>query len=249
MFAEHTDSDFGDLLESDMTLLSLKKLTDDHFDWTALLNTIAVMADMNYTFTDNDQVLVLKRNTLAGLINLAVKTPARVVRNFIGFRVVEQFFKLTNKQARQQFTTSEQKPLWQMCLNDAASGLRPVYLRLYVDHVGRVEMELARHKMTQMWNNIKTSFQQSLMHEYDWLDQETREYALEKLASMGSYLGYPDWIFQDEILDREFGFDSNHTDALQMVKGHYAEGYFQMMRARTKANFRLYRNLPSLKEM
>lgn len=54
-----------------------------------------------------------------------------------------------------------------------------------------------------MINDIKNAFIQHVQG-ITWMDKATRQVTLEKAAEMLSFVGYPDWLFKDGVLDRKY---------------------------------------------
>lgn len=54
--------------------------------------------------------------------------------------------------------------------------------------------------ITEMLDDVRTAFADIVM-QADWMDNKTKLATLEKSKSMGSAIGYPDWLFGEGELD------------------------------------------------
>jgi predicted metalloendopeptidase len=54
-----------------------------------------------------------------------------------------------------------------------------------------------------MLNDIKKSFN-SLVHDGDWIDPETKKAALEKAESITNFIGYQEWLLKTGQLDEYY---------------------------------------------
>lgn len=78
------------------------------------------------------------------------------------------------------------------------------------------------HKVLEMLEDIREAFS-SLVFKTDWMDQKTKTATLEKSNKMTSYIGFPDWLFDEEKLDEYYkGIDLSET--------HYVDNVMQIVR-------------------
>jgi len=56
-------------------------------------------------------------------------------------------------------------------------------------------------KVQEMLDNIREAFT-SLVVEADWMDQSTKAATLEKNRKMGSKIGFPKWLFNEDEFNR-----------------------------------------------
>lgn len=62
---------------------------------------------------------------------------------------------------------------------------------------------MTKPKVEKMLNEIKASFVDRVMM-LDWMDSETKRATLEKNKEMISFIGYPDWLFDNGTLDEYY---------------------------------------------
>nr|XP_031838249.1 neprilysin-4 [Nomia melanderi] len=79
---------------------------------------------------------------------------------------------------------------------------------LYVD---RSFYEDQSKRVFEMMNDIKQAFD-SLVLKTDWMDKQTKTATLEKNRKMESQIGFPDWLFDEDVLNEYYeGIDLSET--------------------------------------
>ena len=73
----------------------------------------------------------------------------------------------------------------------------------YIKLIENVFDPAAKKEVAVMIGHLKIAFS-SLVEELDWMDQETKVRALEKAAAMREYIGYPDWITNETLVDHAY---------------------------------------------
>ncbi len=73
----------------------------------------------------------------------------------------------------------------------------------YIQLIENVFDPAAKKDVSVMVSRLKIAFS-SLVEELDWMDQETKMRALEKAAAMREYIGYPDWIKNETLVDHAY---------------------------------------------
>ena len=58
-------------------------------------------------------------------------------------------------------------------------------------------------QVAEMLNDIKNSFN-SLVHDEDWIDPETKKAAQEKADSIKNFIGYQEWLLKPGQLDEYY---------------------------------------------
>lgn len=58
-------------------------------------------------------------------------------------------------------------------------------------------------QVAEMLNDIKNSFN-SLVHDGDWIDPETKKSAQEKADSIKNFIGYQEWLLKPGQLDEYY---------------------------------------------
>ena len=74
--------------------------------------------------------------------------------------------------------------------------------------------EDAKHSMNEMVKDIRAEMEKILQN-LDWMDDMTRERAKDKLRTMKEYIGYPEEILQEHLLEELYEVPihiAKHTD-------------------------------------
>lgn len=82
----------------------------------------------------------------------------------------------------------EQEPRWKRAVNVINATLGEVVGKIYVEKHFKPE---AKERMKELVENLRTAYAQGIK-ELDWMGEETKEQALDKLAKFTPKVGYPD---------------------------------------------------------
>ena len=82
----------------------------------------------------------------------------------------------------------EQEPRWKRAVNVINGTLGEVVGKIYVEKHFKPE---AKERMKELVENLRTAYAQGIK-ELDWMGEETKEQALDKLAKFTPKVGYPD---------------------------------------------------------
>lgn len=63
--------------------------------------------------------------------------------------------------------------------------------------------KIVHMQVSEMLNDIKNSFN-SLVHDGDWIDPETKKSAQEKAESITNFIGYQEWLLKPGQLDEHY---------------------------------------------
>ena len=96
-----------------------------------------------------------------------------------------------------------------------------------------------KNKTAQMVTHIKQVFAEAIQFNYTWLDEETREKALEKAIKSRDYLVYPEWIKQNSELDQYYNME-NSTRA-RVKKGQYFEAFITKLQLKHEDAWKRFR--------
>lgn len=75
-------------------------------------------------------------------------------------------------------------------------------------------------KVFEMLDDIKQAFA-SLVLRTDWMDQQTKKATLEKNRKMESQIGFPDWLFDEKVLN-EYYEGVRHLSLTRLIKRSYS---------------------------
>lgn len=153
---------------------------------------------------ENETVIVNVPSFFEKLGPLLEKTPKRTVANYMLWRITAFCSFFLNKEVRkkqQQYAsvvsgTEDEEPRWKECV-DIVSGSVPISVgALYIRKYFQKEAKTAAQEMV---DSIRKEFEEILKN-VPWMDKMTRQFALEKLNKMATYIGYPEELMNDQIL-------------------------------------------------
>ncbi|CAA93782.2 Neprilysin-1 [Caenorhabditis elegans] len=184
---------FDDLKEY-MSIIDWKKLT---------LSTTPFLVH-SYLKT-NPSIIISDVEYLQKMNTLLQNTDPRIVTNYILLRwagswsqeIGKKYEDLQQEFAFQMYGRKQRQPRWKDCVSSAGGKLSyasgSMYVRKYFD-------ANAKNTTLDMITDLQEAFR-NMMHANDWMDAETKKYALEKADQMLKQIGYPDFILNDEKLD------------------------------------------------
>ena len=143
------------------------------------------------------------------------KTPKHVVFNYFWLKALSYWW------------TENQPNKPENCFQIFYSNEFPLTFaitRLYIDRWFKPGSKL---KAIHMVNQLKQSAIQS-MEMNTFLDDETREQAVQKLRNIIDNIAFPEWLIIDDHLDEFYGVQGGSIDSL--IANHYCQSYVQMLR-------------------
>jgi predicted metalloendopeptidase len=196
-----------------MTLAEIKK-EFPYIDWLTYMNDIL---PKDLQINDDEVILVYVKSYFEELGQILKDTPKRAMANYFMWRITQVSLPYLNRQLKYKMDVSGTKdvlPRWIECINIITSSLPTSVDGLYIRQYFR---EDAKHAATEMVGKLKLAFK-NILQTVEWMDAVSREQALQKLEAMGSYIGYPDALWDDEKLDEYYkGLDINSTSFLQSI--------------------------------
>jgi len=182
-------------LTRDMVALYNKIPTDElkdlmpNFAWDAFLSEAGI--------ADIDGVVVTQLDHMKALDDIIQDTSLEDWKTYLKWSALDAFANLLNEKIVQQnfdFHSGtlrgieEQLPLWRRAVNTVNGNLGEVVGKVYVSRHFPPE---AKAKMQELVGNLIKAYEVSIK-ELDWMGEETRVQALDKLAKFTPKIGYPD---------------------------------------------------------
>ena len=191
--------------------------------WLDYINNI-LTKDLLQVNAD-ERVIVDEPGYLKNLTALLPTVKKRTIANYMFWRVATASLGYFNEAARKiqldyrkNITgTKTQTPRWRTCTATASGSFSSPIGNMYVTkHFN----EKAKHAMEEMVKDIRAEFK-GILTEIDWMDDETRGRAMEKLRTMKEYIGYPEEILVEKNLEElyeklEVGPDSHFLNGINM---------------------------------
>ena len=182
-------------LTRDMVALYNKIPTDElkdlmpNFAWDAFLSEAGI--------ADIDGVVVTQLDHMKALDDIIQDTSLEDWKTYLKWSALDAFANLLNEKIVQQnfdFHSGtlrgieEQLPLWRRAVNTVNGNLGEVVGKVYVSRHFPPE---AKAKMQELVGNLIKAYEVSIK-ELNWMGEETRVQALDKLAKFTPKIGYPD---------------------------------------------------------
>lgn len=209
-----------------VTRLYNKMLANDlynlapNIDWRRYLTSLLMDDKIDL---QRDEVLVKVPTFISSLDSLLIKTEPRIVANYMMWRIVRHSMNGLPRRWRElahsysTVTTGRQveEPRWEQCLGSLEGTLGTALSALYVKNHFNQE---SKASALEMVDYIRNEFLR-ILDEIDWMDEETREEAKLKAKSIAPYIGYPDELLRDELVEELYsGLQLSRTNLYQNMR-------------------------------
>uniref|UniRef100_A0A646QFK0 Neprilysin n=1 Tax=Hemiscolopendra marginata TaxID=943146 RepID=A0A646QFK0_9MYRI len=194
-------------INSVVTVGDLYKISNE-VDWLKyLLQIFPISIDVNTKI-----YLRIDETKLSNLIAFLMKTPSRVLANFILWKVVyDQISKLQDPKMMEMkinytktvfvdYMPMEKEQQWIVCLRDLNALLKPALTALYGRYYFKHEHKM---ELLQIFEMIRKSTE-TLVEKADWMNDSTKQQLKLKVSNFEIAMGYPDDLMDDEILDKYY---------------------------------------------
>lgn len=191
-------------LYNPFTLRDVQKMYP-FIQWVEYINALL---PTNLSINENEVIVVSVPSFFESLGKLLQDTPKRTIANYLMWRVTafSSFF-LTEELRKRQLVYSmavsgkqEQEPRWKECIDITSGSLSIALGALYVRKYFRQDSKAAALEMV---NGIRKEFE-NILEDVNWMDDETRQSALNKLHSMSTHIGYPDEIMDNKKIEKYY---------------------------------------------
>lgn len=159
---------------------------------------------------------------ISDLEDLLEKTPKRVQANYVMWRVAGASVSyLTENLRRRQLSyvtalsgKTERESRWKECADTASASMSiavgALYIRKYFN-------EDSKANALEMVNDIRQQFRKTLT-EVDWMDEMTRQEALEKADAMAAHIAYPsEMLDNDKLTEFYAGLEMSSDKLMESV--------------------------------
>ncbi|XP_037557110.2 neprilysin-1-like [Dermacentor silvarum] len=114
----------------------------------------------------------------------------------------KQFAKAWQAYLQVTYGVQKAKPHWQYCLENVVDTMPFVIGGMYIEKNFNVT---AKNDVETMIERIKKTFNDSLSTR-PWMDNSTKETALQKLIKMTNKIGFPPWILNETVMEHQFRY-------------------------------------------
>lgn len=199
------------VLYQKLTLAELQKEIPG-INWTRYLTIV-----QNRLVSSNEKVIMFAKNYMRELVKLIDRTESSIVANYLLWRFVRhrinnldnRFLEAKQTFYQECFGREKSPPRWKTCTSqintNVGFAVGALFVRRYFDENSKLDT-------LKMVHELQTSFREILNDEIDWIDDETKKLAEQKLNSMSLKIGYPDFILSHQKLDEKFSSLQIHPD-------------------------------------
>ena len=170
------------------------------FNWQGYLSETGL--------TELDGLVVMMRDYMRALDDIIVSTDLDTWKTYLSWSALNNMSgRLTQDLDKQNFEfygktllgTPEQRPMWRRGVNTVNGSLGEIVGKVYVKRHFPPE---AKERMLTLVGNLINAYEKSI-RELDWMTEETRAEALDKLSKFTPKIGYPDEWRDYSALDIE----------------------------------------------
>ena len=170
------------------------------FNWEGYLSEVGL--------TELDGLVVMMRDYMRALDEIVVTTDLDTWKTYLRWSALNNMAgRLTEALDSQNFAfygktlsgTPEQRPMWRRGVNTVNSTVGEVVGKVYVKRHFPPE---AKERMLELVANLISAYEKSIK-ELDWMTEETKAQALDKLSKFTPKIGYPDEWRDYSALDIE----------------------------------------------
>ncbi len=160
-----------------------------NLDWRAYLTSVGA--------PDLSNIVVSQPTYMTGLNEVLATTKLETWKQYLKWQVIHaNASRLTTALDKENFKfygtklngTPEQLPLWRRGVNVVNSNLGEVVGKIYVSKHFPPQ---AKERMVSLVNNLIKAYEESIK-ELDWMSEDTKKQALDKLSKFTPKIGYPD---------------------------------------------------------
>ncbi|XP_035741301.1 neprilysin-2-like isoform X2 [Vespa mandarinia] len=209
------------LLYNPMTIKELSNKFPS-IPWMEYFNTLLAPT---VQIEENEVVIVSVPSYIKSLEQLLSETPKRVQANYVMWRAAAASVSYLTEDIRKrqlQYSTAlsgktEREARWKECVDIVSASLSISVGAMYVRKYFK---EDAKKNALEMVADIREEFTK-ILKKVDWMDEETKESALDKAASMSSHIAYPDELLDDKKLEEFY-------EKLELTEGNYLESILNL---------------------
>ncbi|XP_072019295.1 neprilysin-1-like [Amphiura filiformis] len=217
------------LLYNRMSISHLQT-TVTQFDWLRYFNLI--MKSIDNPIGEEEEILSFSPVYVTAMGDLLAKTPKRILANFFMWRVVDNTVsQLDNKlrTIRQEFYKvmsgeGVQPPRWKQCIDKTEMYLGQALGAMFIDEYFD---EQSKSMAKEMIGDIRQALIE-VLHGTEWMDESTRQIALEKARAVREHIGYDDNIKNITALNEKYkkvniSRETHFENVLSIWKNHALE--------------------------
>jgi predicted metalloendopeptidase len=170
--------------------------------WLDFFNSLIKSSGSEKKMGNTDYVVIYREEFFHRLNMLFSRYGALTILDYMGWDLIRSFASLfpgiLNKSTGiNKLTTRERR---YFCASKAMTLFHAPVSRLFVDKYFSDEAMDGADKIVR---DLKQTFAEQLQH-HEWLDDETKKFAIDKASKMKINTGYPKWLKNNNELDAMF---------------------------------------------
>ncbi|CAJ0599855.1 unnamed protein product [Cylicocyclus nassatus] len=207
-------------------------------NWTRYLLAVAPSYSHNY-LKSNPEIIIREVDYMRNISKLLRRVKPRIITNYVLMRLSEDwegemgedYENIAVKFDRIMYGKKEKPPREIYCIRHTVSLLQYATSAVYVR---KMFNQKSKAVVLEMINDIRRAFREMLSTN-KWINS-SRNAALEKTDSMLSQVGYPNFILNDEKLDKYYdGLDVRESDSYsemldKVARWHIEHSFKQLMK-------------------
>ncbi|KAL3990442.1 Peptidase M13 family protein [Acanthocheilonema viteae] len=207
-------------------------------DWIKFLIHLTPTS-MHDIIDNNTNIIVQEMGFIKNLSNLLSITSNRIIANYISWRIIDVwsdilgkvFDDIRLKLLRVMSGQQKMMPRWQRCVQRSENLLAQATGALFVrKHFS----SSIRKEVMDILENVQKAFRDTVK-EIDWMDNSTKNAALQKAAAIINKIGYHDMSMNDTALTEYYKKlnitrDDTYFEALRKIVAWDAERYFSRLK-------------------
>ncbi|CAJ0605810.1 unnamed protein product [Cylicocyclus nassatus] len=207
-------------------------------DWSQFFSAVAPFDSQNYLFSD-PEILVVDPDYLNRVNELLQSTDSRIITNYVFMlfsrkwsgEMGEKYEDVEQEYNEMMYGQQRKTQRWQFCTSTAIKKMSYATAALYV--------KKALHKTTkkdtlEIANALKKEFRK-ILNTSEWIDDDTRNNALNKLDHMIRQIAYPGFILDEKRLDKYYSnldvrCNDTFSEMVEKVTQWQTERFFEQLR-------------------
>lgn len=191
-----------------------------NIDWQKYLSSLLQDEQLDLNV---DEVIVKVPSFIKSIDQLLINTEPKIIANYMMWRIVRHSMSGLTKRWRElahsysTVTTGRQieEPRWEQCLGSLEGTLSTALSAFYVKNHFNSK---SKSNALEMVEYIRSEFLK-ILDEIDWMDEETRDEAKLKAKGISPYIGYPDELLQDDLIEELYsGLSLSKSNFYQNVR-------------------------------
>lgn len=175
----------------------------------------------SYYQPEEDLILVYDLAYFRRLIPLMEATPRHVIFNYLALHAISKWRNYIGGPLLNTIAQSGNTPLWKHCVQRTKKVFPWTMSHWYLlknNQQSLDKFKRIKQKVSRMVAIAKDHFD-AVIRSADWLDEQTRAAALDKLHSTRAFIAYPDWLLKqyEEQLERSQVRELQQTDLLSLA--------------------------------